>query len=43
MAGLAAAILPGQEALFTLQTISTRHRIGGSRLSVRAAISLSEK
>ena len=33
MAGLAAVILPAQEALFTLQTVSTRHRIGGSRLS----------
>ena len=33
MAGLAAAILPGQEALFTIQTGSTHHRNGGSRLS----------
>jgi len=33
MAGLAAAILPGQEALFTIQTGSTHHHIGGSRLS----------
>jgi integrase len=32
MAGFAAAILPGQEALSTIQPASTDHPIGGSRL-----------
>lgn len=35
MAGLVAAILPGQEALFTIQTGSAHHRISGSRSSWR--------
>src|SRR4029453_18068660 len=39
MAGLAAAILPGQEALFTIQTGSTHHRNGGSRLSTAGGTS----
>jgi len=43
MAGLAAAILPGQEALFTIQTGSTHHHIGGSRLRRARAAELSAK
>jgi hypothetical protein len=35
MAGFAAAILPGQEALFTIQPASTDHPIGGFRLSMK--------